>query len=237
MNMDKIREYLTGLKLTTALDVAVGRGEFIEMIRYLAGEGIKITGVDNSERMLKMAADNDQEVEFVKGDAYSLGFSDESFDLVCMSNSLHHFEFPEKVMSELKRILKPEGLILIQEMVCDKDQTNAQQSHIKLHHYCASIDMIKGIYHDKTWENSKLFSFLKKEISQIVMEAEYSYLVEDEFDATLLERYLKTIDHYINQVKGYPKYENIKSRGEELKLYLRSNGFAPAREKLYLIRK
>jgi len=235
--MDKIREYLTGLKLTTALDVATGRGEFIEMIRYLAGDGIKITGVDNSERMLKIAADKVQEVEFVKGDAYSLGFSDESFDLVCMSNSLHHFEFPEKVMSELKRILKPEGLILIQEMVCDEDQTNAQRSHMKLHHYCASIDMIKGIYHDKTWENSKLLSFLKKEISQIVMEAEYSYPMEDEFDATLLERYFKTIDHYINQVQGYPKYENIKSRGEKLKQYLRSNGFAPAREKLYLIRK
>lgn len=235
--MDKIREYLTGLKLTTALDVATGRGEFIEMIRYLAGDEIKITGVDDSERMLKMAADNYHKVEFVKGDAYALSFSDESFDLVCMSNSLHHFEFPEKVMSELKRILKPEGLILIQEMVCDEDQTKAQQSHIKLHHYCASIDMQKGIYHDKTWDNIKLISFLKKETRQIVLDAEYSYPVENEFDAALLERYFKTIDHYINQVQESPEYENIESRGEKLKQYLKSNGFAPAREKLYLIRK
>ncbi|MDP8211623.1 MAG: class I SAM-dependent methyltransferase [Candidatus Stygibacter australis] len=235
--MDKIKEYLTGLKLTTALDVATGRGEFIEMIRYLAGDGIKITGVDNNDRMLKMAADNDQEVEFVKGDAYSLGFSDESFDLVCMSNSLHHFEFPEKVMSELKRILQPEGLILIQEMVSDEDQTNAQRSHIKLHHYCASIDMIKGVYHDITWEDSKLIGFIKKESCKIVMDAEYSYSMEDEFDANLLEKYLKTTDHYIDLVQENPKYESIKDRGEKLKQYLRSNGFAPAREKLYLIRK
>ena len=235
--MDKMREYLTGLNLITALDVATGRGEFIEMIRYLAGNGIMITGVDNSERMLKMAADNDKKTEFVKGDAYSLGFSDESFDLVCMSNSLHHFEFPEKVMSELKRILKPAGLILIQEMVSDEDQTKAQRSHIKLHHYCASIDIIKGVYHDITWEDSKLISFIKKESCKIVMDAEYSYPMEDEFDPTLLERYLKIIDHYIDLVQENPKYENIKDRGEKLKQYLRTNGFAPAREKLYLIRK
>ncbi|MDP8221545.1 MAG: class I SAM-dependent methyltransferase, partial [Candidatus Stygibacter frigidus] len=184
VNMEKLREYLTKLNLTSALDVATGRGEFIEMIRYLAGDSSIITGVDDSERMLKMAADNDAETEFVKGDAYSLGFSDESFDLVCMSNSLHHFEFPEKVMSELKRILKPEGLILIQEMVSDEDQTKAQLSHIKLHHYCASIDIIKGVYHDITWEDSKLISFIKKESCKIVMDAEYSYPMKDEFDPT-----------------------------------------------------
>jgi len=70
-----------------------------------------------------------------------------------------------------------------------------------------------------------------------VMDAEYSYSMEDEFDANLLEKYLKTTDHYIDLVQENPKYESIKDRGEKLKQYLRSNGFAPAREKLYLIRK
>ena len=108
-----MRDYLTGLKLTTALDVATGRGEFIEMIRYLAGDGIKITGVDNSERMLKLAADNDLKVEFVKGDAYTLGFSDESFDLITISFATRNLNVTKSSLiqsfKEFYRVLKPGG--------------------------------------------------------------------------------------------------------------------------------
>ncbi|MCF7913373.1 MAG: class I SAM-dependent methyltransferase [Candidatus Cloacimonetes bacterium] len=235
--MDKIREYLSGLKLTTALDVATGRGEFIGIIQQLAGEGIKITGVDSSEKMLKLAARHNPEVEFCIGDAYDLTFRDESFDLACLSNSLHHFETPQKVIAELKRVLMPGGHLLIQEMVCDEDQTAAQKSHIMLHHYCAEIDMLSSVHHEKTWDSRKISDFLRKEAGEIGLESEYSYPMEDEFDEKLMDRNIMIVDHFMTQVAEREDKEVYNKRGEELKAYLAEHGFAPAREKLYLITK
>jgi ubiquinone/menaquinone biosynthesis C-methylase UbiE len=235
--MEKMKQCLTELKLVTALDVATGKGDFIGLIQHLAGESIKITGIDSSERMLKLAAEHNPEVKFCQGDAYDLEFADESFDLVCISNSLHHFEKPEKVMAELKRVLKPGGHVLIQEMVSDKDQTAAQHSHILLHHYCAGIDMLKGVYHAETWDSRKLSDFIRAEAGEMVLKCEYSYPMEDEFEEKLMDRNTMIINHFKAQVQEVDENEEYLKRGEELKVYLAKHGFAPAREKLYLIRK
>ncbi len=47
--------------------------------------------------------------EVVKGDAHHLPFADESFDAVICKSVLEHVEDPVKVVSEMKRVLRPGG--------------------------------------------------------------------------------------------------------------------------------
>lgn len=81
-----------------------------------------VTGIDRSERMLavakrKIAASGLGNLSIQKADATSLPYPDASFDAVTTSLSLH--EFPESVrdeiLRELRRVLKPKGLLLIIE--------------------------------------------------------------------------------------------------------------------------
>jgi ubiquinone/menaquinone biosynthesis C-methylase UbiE len=46
-------------------------------------------------------------------------FESGSIDLVSLSNTLHHLPIKEKVLSGIKRVLKPRGIVLINEMICN----------------------------------------------------------------------------------------------------------------------
>ncbi len=49
-------------------------------------------------------------------DALHTGFPDESFDFVVSSNMVHHVPYPVRFFDEMYRILKPGGVLLIQEI-------------------------------------------------------------------------------------------------------------------------
>ena len=53
-----------------------------------------------------------------KADALDTKIPDESFDVVFCSNMVHHVPYPKKFFTEMARILKPQGKLLIQEINC-----------------------------------------------------------------------------------------------------------------------
>ncbi|MFN8446779.1 MAG: class I SAM-dependent methyltransferase [Caldilineaceae bacterium] len=88
------------------LDVACGAG-------YVAGtaaaRGAKVTGVDFSPTMLKLARQSYPMVRFEEGDAERLPFADESFDAVVNNFGKPHFADPKTATTEALRILKSGG--------------------------------------------------------------------------------------------------------------------------------
>jgi demethylmenaquinone methyltransferase/2-methoxy-6-polyprenyl-1,4-benzoquinol methylase len=54
-------------------------------------------------------------VEFVKGDSESLSYDDNSFDAITVSFGIRNFENLKKGLSEIFRVLKPNGLFIILE--------------------------------------------------------------------------------------------------------------------------
>lgn len=49
-------------------------------------------------------------------DALNTGFPDQSFDFVVSSNMIHHVPYPVRFFEEMGRILKPGGVLLVQEI-------------------------------------------------------------------------------------------------------------------------
>ncbi|MCU0550820.1 MAG: class I SAM-dependent methyltransferase [Leptolyngbya sp. Prado105] len=97
------------------LDVACGTGEFERLI-LSENSAQHIVGVDLSERMLTIAQQKLQaypNVTFVQASAATLPFSDRSFDVIVSANAFHYFENPWTALSEMKRVLKPNGKIVI----------------------------------------------------------------------------------------------------------------------------
>ncbi len=95
------------------LDLGCGTGAVLSLV-LTEFAGIKACGIDLSEKMIEKAAETlDRDVQLVVGDSDDLPWVDNSFDLVVCNSSFHHFPEPLKVLSDIKRVLKPGGRIII----------------------------------------------------------------------------------------------------------------------------
>jgi len=109
-------KYIISMKPKNALELGCGYGR---MLRKLEGNGIKLTGIDFSEEMVKRAKRNCKEAEIILMDLTQTSFPDNSFDVVFSVVALFCVPDIEKAISEAKRIAK--GKIIIREV--EKENT------------------------------------------------------------------------------------------------------------------
>lgn len=121
--VDFIAEYAVG---SWIVDIGCGNGRNAV---YMAGRGLRVTGLDMSPELLELARENASEkevahrCEFILGDITELPFNDNNFDGGLYIASLHHLATEEERLAslhELSRVLKPGARALIS--VWDRDQ-------------------------------------------------------------------------------------------------------------------
>ncbi len=98
----------------TCLEVGGGRGS---LSSYFADSGFKCTLLDTSQSILdsakKVFENNGHSATFIEGNAMSMPFEDNSFDVVTSIGLFEHFEDIETPLKEQWRVLKPGGTCLI----------------------------------------------------------------------------------------------------------------------------
>ena len=108
---------------SSVLDVATGTGE---QALAFAKRGYETIGVDLSDAMLKVAASKNRyaHAKFEVADATHLRFDDDSFDVSTISFALHDMPVTirEKVLREMVRVTKPEGVIVIVDYALPKSK-------------------------------------------------------------------------------------------------------------------
>ncbi len=118
------------------LDLGTGPGI---IAFYLAELGHNLVGIDLSPEMIKNAKDNairfNLPVEFKIGDAESLPFADESFDVIISRHLLWTIPDPKRAIIEWKRVLKPNGKLVI----IDGDWSHNRKNSIgrRIWRYCS----------------------------------------------------------------------------------------------------
>jgi len=95
------------------LDVACGTGDL--SIALFENTGARVVGVDFCRPMLELAARKNPQLCFVEGDALQLPFADAAFDAVTIGFGLRNLSSVERGLTELRRILKPNGWAAILE--------------------------------------------------------------------------------------------------------------------------
>ncbi|MER3492555.1 MAG: methyltransferase type 11 [Mastigocladus sp. ERB_26_2] len=101
--------------LDSVLDVACGTGEF-ERLLLSEHSTQHIVGIDISEKMLAIAKQKCSaypQVEFYTATAKALPFASNSFDVIVSANSFHYFDESAAALTEIRRVLKPEGKVII----------------------------------------------------------------------------------------------------------------------------
>ncbi len=102
------------------LDVATGTGDFaITSYKILKPE--QVTGIDISDGMLEIGRKKvknlglDGQIQLLNGDSEAIFFDDSSFDAVTVAFGVRNFENLEKGLSEINRVLKPGGKLIVLE--------------------------------------------------------------------------------------------------------------------------
>ena len=95
------------------LDAGCGNGRLLELLK---DKKIDYLGVDISDKLIELAKKKYPQNNFLIADTLNLPFPDNNFDKVFSVAVLHtipSFEFREKALLELRRVLKPGGLLLL----------------------------------------------------------------------------------------------------------------------------
>lgn len=104
------------------LDVATGTGK---QAFAFARNGYRVTGIDLSGDMLKIARRNNKyaNLDLKELDAAHLPFEDGKFDVSCVSFALHDMpsEIRKKVVGEMARVTRPGGVIVVADYALPKN--------------------------------------------------------------------------------------------------------------------
>lgn len=128
------------------LDVGCGPGTITADLAELLPNG-RVVGIDSSGAVIAEATkahSGPENLTFLVGDLYHLQFDDDSFDVVHAHQVLQHLSDPVAALSEMRRVLRPTGLLAVRE--CDFAAMTWSPGDPRL-------DRWMEIYHEVTGKN------------------------------------------------------------------------------------
>ena len=171
-----------------ALDVGCGTGALSLALAPFVAE---VVGVDTNLEFLEAARSMAPEnATFVEGDAMSIPFPYGSFEVVGCMRLLHHVHRPELVMSELARVTRPGGRVLVMDQLGSVDPLRSLEQD--------RFERLRDPGHQRLLPDADIRGFL--DANDLVLVS--SEVVRDRVD---LERYL--------DLGGVPEDERVQIRG------------------------
>lgn len=134
------------------LYVGVGGGMELLQFAYFSRQKGGVTGVDSVDEMLEASQNNfkiaegendwfkSEFVNLVKGDALNLPVEDESIDVAAQNCLFNIFKMDDlkKAVSEMHRVLKPHGRLVMSDPVCEQPMNKALRNDDRLRALCLS---------------------------------------------------------------------------------------------------
>ncbi|GAB6100493.1 hypothetical protein JCM16358_23720 [Halanaerocella petrolearia] len=118
------------------LDIGCNRGD-TEIFMINSNSQIeKVIGIDIDENKLKDARKkletkfHKEKIEFQKMDACNLEFEDGTFDKIICAETIEWVDNPKKVIEEIKRVLKPNGIGIVQHTDFDSQIFTTNQLNL-----------------------------------------------------------------------------------------------------------
>lgn len=136
----------------SVLEIGSGTGR---LARSVAPACKTYVATDYSEGMLAVAGKEacPDNLTFELADATSLPYPDDSFDVAIIANALHIIPDPIKALNEIRRVLKPGGLLIAPNFI-NRDMT------VKIGIWAKFLNLI-GVNFEHRWTEEGYIKFLE----------------------------------------------------------------------------
>jgi ubiquinone/menaquinone biosynthesis C-methylase UbiE len=233
--MEPLVNYFKDKIINTVLDTGSGNGGFIPVLKQTFPNA-KITGIDPDTSSIETARQNFPEVIFHEMRAEKLLFEDNFFDVAAISMALHHLPRVKKGLKEMRRVVKPEGWLIINEMISN-NLNPAQEVHKMYHHFRSRVDRLTGVYHRKSFTKEAILQLLKFSNIHVQFLFEYNRNVNLVQDPEDLKLRIQKMEQSLEQIKDRPEYEIMKPEIEKFRTKALKYGFQPATNLVIVARK
>lgn len=231
--MNRFSKLLNNEASPKIIDIATGSGQFIHLITEACDHYESILGIDTHTKALDHARKTfaDKRITFKEEDIFNIKGT---YDIVCLSNSLHHFKSPRKILDKMVDLTGDKGLVVIGEMIKD-GQNDKQMTHVGLHHFWARIDRLTGGVHEETYDKAEILELLNRPDLKLIETWDFDQdrAISSE-DMAMLK---KSVSTCLKRVEGHETYEELKKTGAILDRRLEDIGFELATKVMVFLKK
>lgn len=135
------------------LEIAAGPGL---LAKRVSGAAKRMIATDYSPGMIAEAKKGEvpENLTFEVADAAALPCGNDSFDVVLIANALHVMPEPEKALSEIDRVLRPDGILIAPNFVNHKGTAAGR--------IWSGILRVAGISFEHQWSAGEYLDFLRR---------------------------------------------------------------------------
>jgi len=213
--MENLKNYFKNISINKILDIATGKGQFIKVLLDIFPDA-SFTGIDPNEESLNLAKESFQNnnIRFLQMGAEKLNFEDNTFNLVSISNGLHHLP-------------QLETSIVISELVSD-NLSPAQENQKFYHHLKSYTDRITGNFHHETWKKQEILDMTRK--NSIQTELVFDYFDGKDFitETEDVDFWIIRLKGHIDTLKGQPVYQELLPKIDEFRKRIEKDGMEHA---------
>ncbi|WP_372649279.1 class I SAM-dependent methyltransferase [Draconibacterium sp.] len=223
--MEQLQQFFQDKTVSTVLDVGTGSGNFISVLKE-ALNNTKFTGIDPDNASLEEAAKIHPDVHFSIMSGEQLDFPDSTFDAASISMAMHHLPDVQQTFNEMKRVVKPGGWIIVNELFSD-NLNPAQEVHKSMHHFRSTVDRLNGVCHNDTFTRAEILEQVKKAGLEICTAFNQEKDRVEPSTEDISERKDQLIK-ILSQIKDRPEYHELKKQIPEIEKALQQYGFQMA---------
>ena len=230
-----LARHIQELELGDYLEFGCGDGGFLKHVLDQNESFKSVTAVDINLESVKQARTTLEafNVHFMVQENLPLGLEANQFDTITLSNTLHHLRDKTAVLSELKRLIKRDGQIIITEMISN-DLTEAEQTYCRFHALRAEVDRLHGVFHETTYTSNEILDMVSKAdlrigSNEILLNSKEA--APDKIEVAEMEA---IIDDLIKAESKRPEFPALKETAVSIKAHLHQHGIKRPRQ-LYLV--
>ncbi len=155
--------------LGNVIDLGTGTAR-IPVLLAQARPQWQITGVDLAKSMLEVGQQHiiqahlQAQICLFLGDAKSLPFEDDEFDLVISNSLVHHLPDPLPFFREIQRLLRPQGALLIRDLIRPSSEVDLENI-LNKHGGGSNLEQLK------LFRDSLQASFTLEEVQTLIHQA------------------------------------------------------------------